>query len=452
MLFSPNAARIAMLLLSVSALAVSVPADAKKKEDPKAEAGPAQLKLSNEVRAPAIQAQTALTAKDVVAGETAVAAVEAAAKTPDEVYFAQTLRLQLEVQKLTASANGDSAAFAKGEVALAKPLDALIANPLTKPEDAARYNNIRGEIEYNQRKYKEALAFYTRARELGFKSDNLGLIIAQAKLESGDVLGGVAELKALIAAENAAGRKAPEDWYRRAISKLSQAKEQAQFVAWLQEWVKAYPSPQNWRQAIYNYGFVGAEAQKIDKRQRIDLFRLMRAANALADTGDYTEYAQSVVDIGLNAEAIRVIDAGRAAGKIQASSANMNSFYTSAKAGLAADKSFAEQERLAAASPTGDLSAQTGDAYLGAAKYPEAIAAYMKALAKPFAPGSTRRAATTADDVNTHLGIAQALSGDKAGAKASFAKVTTEPRAGIASFWMAWLDAPTAAGTAPAAQ
>jgi hypothetical protein len=46
--------------------------------------------------------------------------------------------------------------------------------------------------------------------------------------------------------------------------------------------------------------------------------------------------------------------------------------------------------------------------------------------------------------VNTHLGIALAKSGDKAGAKAAFDAVKATPRAGIAGLWNAYLAAPVA--------
>jgi len=49
-----------------------------------------------------------------------------------------------------------------------------------------------------------------------------------------------------------------------------------------------------------------------------------------------------------------------------------------------------------------------------------------------------------ADEVNTHLGIALAKSGDKAGAKAAFDAVKGAPRAGIAGLWNAYLATPTA--------
>ena len=75
-------ALMAVLLAGSAGAMIAQPAAAAKKDE-KAQAGPA-LKLSNEVRGPAAQAQTALQAKDVATATPLVAAVEAAAKTDDE--------------------------------------------------------------------------------------------------------------------------------------------------------------------------------------------------------------------------------------------------------------------------------------------------------------------------------------------------------------------------------
>ena len=49
------------------------------------------------------------------------------------------------------------------------------------------------------------------------------------------------------------------------------------------------------------------------------------------------------------------------------------------------------------------------------------------------------------DSQITHIGIALANSGDKAGAKAAFAEVKTAPRTDIASLWSVYLDNPPTA-------
>ena len=56
-----------------------------------------------------------------------------------------------------------------------------------------------------------------------------------------------------------------------------------------------------------------------------------------------------------------------------------------------------------------------------------------------------QKGGVNADAVNTHLGIALAASGDKAGAKTAFGAVTTGTRGEIAGLWTFWLDHPEAA-------
>jgi Flp pilus assembly protein TadD len=73
-----------------------------------------------------------------------------------------------------------------------------------------------------------------------------------------------------------------------------------------------------------------------------------------------------------------------------------------------------------------------GDGHLSYGEYAKAIVLYRSALMKT---------GVDADTVNTRLGIALALSGDKQGARAAFQAVKG-PRAEIAALWMAFLDAP----------
>lgn len=422
-----TAARTAFLLLSAASI-VQPAVAAEKKEAAK----PANL--SAEFRKAAQPAQTALAAKDYAAAEPAVAAAEAAAKTDDDKYFAQVFRLQLVSGKLTAASAGNPQAFQQGQSALVGPLDALIANPKTSREDAGRFNNVRGKIEYDQKRYKEAAAFWIKARELGFTDPDLGLSIVKAKTEGGDVAGGIADLKKEIAAETAAGRKAPEAWYSYAIARLNAAKMRPETVEWMQAAVKAYPTAKNWRNAIIIYGFEGSSSAALDKRQKVDLFRLLRANKALADQNDYAEYAQDLQDIGLPAEAKAVIEEGRAAGKIPTTSSSNNMLYAEATKAAAAEGSLAAAEKRAAAAPNGTVASATGDAYFGQGNYAKAVEMYKLALSK----GSSKP-----DEVNSHLGMALALAGDKEGARAAFATVKTAPRSEINSFWTMWLDQAT---------
>lgn len=424
----------AALMTGVSGIAVVAPADAKKKEE--AQTGQPQLKLSPDVLKPAQAAQTALAAKDLATAETSIAQIEAAQKTDDDKYIGAALRLQLEAMKIGNVPAGSKIDYTP----IRAPLDALIANPKTPPAALPLYTFQRGSLAFDAKNYPEAISYFTKAQQLGYANDDptkkadLQLKLVKAKFEGGDIAGGSADLKAAVAASTAAGQKAPEDYYRYGISKTLSAKLYPQTIDWMKQYVAAYPSPKTWRDVLYNFGLQRGSVVTLDKPQTVDLFRLMRASKSLADQYDYEEYAQKVVDLGLPEEAKTVIAEGRAAGKLPQTGNSAETLAIANKM-IAQDTPIASLEKKAAASPSGLLSGQTGDAYLGRGEYAKAIPLYEQALKK----GGVKN-----DEVNTHLGIAKAMAGDKAGAKTAFAAVTTAPRSQIAEFWSVWADQPAA--------
>src|SRR3546814_773101 len=237
----------------------------------------------------------------------------------------------------------------------------------------------------------------------------------------------------------AAGRTAPESWYRYAIGKLYKTKDSATTLQWVQRWLTAYPSSKNWRDAIIVFGFQGPTAARMGKPERVDLFRLMRATKSLADQSDYLEYAALTFDLGLPSETKTVLAEGTSAGKIASGSADASALAKTAQDVISRDESLTSLTTKAKAKADGKLAAQTADAYLGGGDYQQAIDLYRLALEK----GSV-----DTDGVNTHLGIALALSGDRAGATTAFDAVTSAPRTEIAALWKTWLATGTGAATA----
>ncbi|MBX9859482.1 MAG: hypothetical protein K2Y20_07835 [Sphingomonas sp.] len=442
-----KAARAAILLIGAAAIAMPIAAPAKEKK--KEEAAPAGPQLSPEFRKVAVPADMALRAiadkqrasittdvsADLAAAEPLVAAAEAAAKTEDDNYYKLSFRLKIEDLKAQAAAKGDVAIYRQKEGALIEPLKALIAHPRASAPERALYLNRLGEHAYDVKDYAGALTYFQQAKAAGSTASNLGLNIVRAKTEGGDIVGGIAEMKALIAAERAAGRTPPEAWYLYPRAKANGAKLTAEFLDLTKLWLGAYPTAKNWRDALVYYGFQGP--YKLDKRERIDIFRLLRLAKSLGDQNDYAEYAQNLFDVGLPEEAKAVIEEGRAAGKVPAAGGPNAMIMTDAVAAIKAEGPLDALAKKAAAAPNGVLAAATGDGYLGSDDYAHAIELYTLALKK----GGVAKP----EEVLTHMGIAQARAGDKAGAKATFAMIKSPPRADIASFWILWLDSAPAA-------
>ncbi|WP_230480816.1 hypothetical protein [Sphingomonas sp. Leaf21] len=422
----PKLALAAVLATSVSGVALAVPAAAEKKKE---EAG--GLKLSPEALKAAQAAQPVLQQKNYAAADPLVSAVEAAAKTEDDKYIAAALRYELESGKLFAAQQANPNAPVD-ESSLAKPLDVLIASPSTPAADKPRYVFRRGALAYNGKQYPIALQYFQQAKQLGYQDPNLQMLIVKAKMDSGDVAGANTELASAIDQMNASGQKAPEDYYKYAIGRANKAKMVPETLAWMRKWIVAYPTAQNWRNALVIYGLQPGSLATLDKNQRLDLFRLMRATKSLADQNDYMEYAQYATDKGLPAEAEKVLNEGMASGKIPAGNATAKAMLAAATAKSRQEGSLAPTEARAKSAADGKLAALTAEAYYGQGNYAKAAELYRTALQK---------GGVDANEVNTRLGIALAAQGDKAGAKAAFDAVQGQPRADLAGFWKTYLDA-----------
>jgi len=432
-----KAAFAALLLAGSSALATS-PALAKDKKDDQAQP---QLKLSDAFRKAAAPAQQALGSGDLAAAATAIDAADAAAKTDDEKYIAAELRLSL-VSKQNANVGTDQAAIARSDAAYKVPLDALLSNPKTPVDQRGKLANARGQIAFNDKDYAGAVKYYTMAQQAGYSDPNLGLALAKAKVQTGDVAGGMAAIDQVVKADEAQGQKAPESLYRYAIANLYKTNDRAATLDWVKRWLAAYPSAENWRNAIIVYGFQGPTASTLSKSDKLDLYRLMSATNSLADRGDYVEYGQLAIDLGLPDEAKSVIEKGKASGKLPASDSDAASISKVAANGIASEGSLASIATKAASSPKGDLAQQTADGYLGQGNYAKAIELYKLALQKGV---------TNTDQTNLHLGIAEAMSGDKAAAQAPLAAVQKNPSKDVAGLWLAYLGGGNTGASATAA-
>ena len=421
----------ATLAAGTTGIVLAAPAVAKDKKEEKAPG----MKLSPAVVKVAQPAQTALAANDPATAEPLVAQVEAAATTEDDKYIAAVFRYNLEAMKLNAAQTANPNAPAN-DTALVKPLDALIASPSTPAADRGKYYFRRGAMAYNGKQYPVAIDLFTKARAAGYTDSNLGLYLVRAKVESGDLAGGSADLEKQIADMNAKGEKAPEEYYRYAIARSNKAKLKPQTMAWLTKYAAAYPTAKTWYEVLATYGIQQDSVAKLDNQQKMDIFRLMRATGGLADQYYYLEYAQKAQSAGLPFEAQAVLKEGVANGKIPASNTEAKAMQTEVALAVRNEGSLTALETKAKASATGSLAMQTADANLGAGNYAKAVELYKLALTK---------GGVDADVVNTRLGIALSGAGDKAGATAAFATVKSVPRADIAQLWTTYVALPPAA-------
>ncbi|MGE5723230.1 MAG: hypothetical protein ACM3YM_12300, partial [Sphingomonadales bacterium] len=369
--------------------------------------------LSKEERAALAPVQKALDAKDTATATTALAAAQGAVQGADARYVLGTMqvRLGLATNNRQLQAQGIDTMIASGSASETELPDlyqnqaaiALQANDTKKGEDALIH-----------------------LMQLRPNDETTLLSLAQLRATQKRAPEALTLLERAITLHKATGQPVPEAWYKFAVKNAFDAKLAPQTVKFSREWVTTYPSPQNWRDALLVY----RDVSNLDRGTELDMLRLMRAAHALAGERDYYQLASVLSDTGYPGEAKAVLDEGIAAKVLDPAKAPFSQLRASTGSRIAADKaSLASAAAKALAAPTGTQALKMGDAYFGYGDYPKAADLYRAALQK----GSV-----DANQVNTHLGLALGLAGQKAEAQTALQAITG-PRAELANYMMVWL-------------
>ncbi|RYD54832.1 MAG: hypothetical protein EOP60_06905 [Sphingomonadales bacterium] len=420
MTFVSKLAMAAVLTLGTTALAS--PAMAQKKDDKAQNAAP-QLKVSDEFRKPAAAAETAVKAKDWATADTSLTAAEAVAKNDDEKYYAAFLRLQMELDR-------------NNEDGQLKAMSILISNPRT-PADAAKvygaaFNYTLGSRAATAKKHDEVVKYMLKAREYGSTETDVPVLLANAYSATGKNAESVAEVDRAIQLSKSQGRKPPEAWYQFAIPRVNALGDRAAMVSWLTRFITEYPTLKNWQWAVQVYRST-APAGANAKSEKIDMYRLLRATNALPNRGEYADYAYAVQSGGLPWEAISVIAEGKKAGKLVDGDSDVAKTLAAATAQAKAEGSLDALAKQAAAAKDGKSAAATGDAFLASGNQARAVELYDLALTK---------GGVNADEINLHRGIAYQQLGQKDQARAAFGAVKAGPLANLATLYQTSLDLP----------
>ncbi len=399
--------------LATSALITNSPAFAK---DEKAAAKPGteapKIKLSKSAQKLAIEAQKANEAGDYATARAKLAEIDAnPAKSKDEDWFVS--QVMFDIAQRTNDTAGRSAA-----------LERMIGSPFLPadgPDNAINRRTIfriQFDSAYRAKDYAKAfqsgLNYYDK-----FPSDDaMAQNTLVAGLQAKDLAGTEAFARKFIASKNG---KVDEMYYK-AIAETLQKSKSPKFGAALQELIRAYPTTENWKYALEDFQ---VRTRMID-RSGLDLFRLMMATGTATSNGEVLEAAQIAMDSGVPWETKAWINSGYASGKVtkDASSADL---LRRAEAAIAAEEPLAKQEARSIPEKTGNQDVGIGQVYLSQGNYAKATDAFKRALSK-----SPRLKTET----TIRLGIAQALAGDVAGAKATLASTTGDPKlVELAQLW-----------------
>jgi len=346
--------------------------------------------ISSAARKEIIALQTAVNAKDTANIPAALAAAKAKAKNKDDHYVIAQLELKAAVDA------GDNAAILTA-------LEAVLASDvLPATNSVPLYVNL-GKLQFNAKAYDKASTALEKALQLDPGNIDATVILAEVRNSQGRTAEAVALIQKAIAARVAAGQKPEESWYKRAV-KLSYDAKLPSADAIAREWVAAYPSAKNWRDAIRIY----QTNSGLDDASLLDSMRLARAVGALQGENDYFRFANTLMSKGFPGEAKAVLDQGFAAKAIDRSRATFSQLYA-----LASSRSQGDRASLAASAAAARSAADakkamtTGEAYYGYGDYTQAADMFRLALTK---------AGVDKDLANLRLGMSLLMAGDKAGA------------------------------------
>jgi tetratricopeptide (TPR) repeat protein len=396
----------ALLGFGALSLVAVAPADAKKREEP---TGP---RLTQQERSTLAALDSAIAGRNYAAAGQALSAAQAAATGSDAKWY--VANLQLKLARETNNIPMQSAA-----------INALLASGRVPQSELADLYYGQASIAAASGQRDRAEAAYTKALELSSRPD-VALELAQLKISRGKEAEGIALLDRAATLRRASGQAVPESWYRRALSIATVKKLSPQALKFSRDLVTAYPTAENWRDAILLY----RDYATPDAATTLDLWRLMRMSHALAGERDYMEAAQAFSTAGLHGESRSLFDEAVAAKMVDPAKPTFKEAIASAAKGAPLAKAkLASLRTAAAAAPTGGPSLEAADQSLSFGDYAGAIEFYRSALQK---------GGVDADTANTRLGIALALAGRKPEAETAF-RAVAGARAQLATLWLVWL-------------
>ncbi|HEX8640320.1 MAG TPA: hypothetical protein VF704_04105 [Allosphingosinicella sp.] len=371
------------------------------------------LALSREERAALAALQAAAGGFDRAAQDAALAAARGATRSADARYALGHFQVQIGQARQDAQLVGQGAQL-------------MLESGLATADETPSLLASQASVAYYASQFDVADRLLTRAVELQPNNGTLIADLGGVKARRGDRAQAVTLLQRAIAVQRQAGQLAPESWYQRALALAVEGRLGPQSVALARELVAAYPTPVNWRDALLVYSQSAAADPALD----LDIRRLMRASGALAGERDYLQLADALGRAALPGEAKAVLDEGVSRGMLAPTEAAVRQQMTAVTPRASAARSgLARARTQALAAATGTPARTAGDAHLGFGQYAEAAELYRAALQKGGEDPNL---------VNSRLGAALALAGQRAEAEAAL-RAVTGPRSDLAAFWLAWL-------------
>lgn len=336
-------------------------------------------------------------------------------KTPYETYVIEATRAAVLLQ-------GDDY---PGTI---RALEAVLATGLLPPAEALNRVETLVKLCYQAKDYQKLGEYAERYYRAGGEDDEPHLLLAQAAYQRGEFDAAAAASRAVLAADDRAGRPAPEPVLQMLASSEYRQQHDDAYRATLMLLVARYPKRDYWMELI-------AAVQRkpgFSDRLALDVDRLKMATGTMATPAEYLDAAQRALLAGLPADAKAFLDKGYAAGILGTGSDAPRQQRLAAMADRQAsedEKGLAAAAKEAQAAPNGLPAVRLGEVYASFARYGDAVAA----LEQGLKTGGLDHP----EEATLHLGIACLAAGDKPKAAAVLRGIAGEDGArDLAQLWL----------------
>lgn len=304
-------------------------------------------------------------------------------------------------------------------------LQMMLDSGLVAPEQVGQFNWFVGSLAYQAEDWAAARAAFEAAKAAGYSDPEADLVtlIADTYGREDNPQAALQYRMQAIADAEAAGTTPSESWILGALQSTYDYDMSSEALDVSEALLRHYPTTTNWTNALQ----VVNALYEFEPAARVDLFRLMRAADALSQRSEFVRYIEDLDPRVMSNEVQKVLALGLQAGVFTAD----DPYYVEVK-GIADTR--APQDRngidtIVSDGRSGDgLDAiGAGDVLYSLDDFAQAEELYSLALEKGY----------DADTANTRIGIAQAQQGNYAAAIETFGKVDGN-REPIARMWAAY--------------
>lgn len=287
---------------------------------------------------------------------------------------------------------------------------------------------------YRAGDYAKAQTWLQRYSKDGGTDPAVRALLPQTYYLNNDFARAQKELQAVVASDEKAGRRPPEDVLQLLVNCALKTGDKNTYANAMDKLVSLYPKKQYWADMVNRLPSKAGFSDKLG----LDVYRLKLASGLVTKANDFMEMSQLALQAGFAAEGKKIVDQGFKLGVL---GAGADAPREKRLLDLATKNAAAEQQGLAAAetearaATDGTALANLGFSLANAGQVDKGIDLILQGIKKD----NMKRP----DDAKLHLGVAYAVAGKKDSALKAFKSVGgTDGTAELAKLWIAQTNSP----------